>query len=645
MNEPRTSRLLTGRLVVFLLATALTELGYTMTQVQIPVYLRTLGAGIPEVGLFFTLATIFPLLVRVPGGWLSDRIGRLPALVIAATAGVLGYIPYMFAPTWQLVLFGPALHAVTTGLRYASYRSYIAEHTDDGTRGRVFGMSQTIITAAWIVGAPIGGFLGQQFGYRWMFVAGAAAYGIPAVVFLVLAGVNRQEQKAEPERLSWTSLRVSVRNILALVTAGGLLSWLFVTEIVRMGTSQLSFDLMPVFLRDVGGLSIQNIGFLDGLSGVALVAASYPAGWLIDKTSERLGVVLSIVVLGLSRIIFGLGTGFWGFALSWMLWGAGVGLVDPAYGALIARGVPRRLQGLTYGTLATVVGVLTLPLPWLGSQVWEQYGARVPFLLTGGAMLVALLPALRLRPPTAPAKLRTEPLMTAASKPLGRSGATGVPGQTAPAGAAPIEHVATVLFLSLRRPAPSTSPPEHEDFAAAVREFWAWLSSLVARHQGTLQTDSAGTAVAWFGVPPQRLPAQVSSLLAMHTGAEVLEWSRLLNERRRGRGLTNLDIAIGVSTGRVRVEPQAVSTSAIGGAAAVASKHIQRLAMASGGTRMLISDSTYQSLAGAREQFEFGASGPAILPGAASATTLYAVQARRVPLASTGPSPSPAGHG
>ena len=79
------------RLMIFLLAMASAEMSRTMTMVQIPVFLRELGASIQQIGLFFTISLIFPLLLRIFGGWLSDIIGRLRALTLGSTAGMLAF--------------------------------------------------------------------------------------------------------------------------------------------------------------------------------------------------------------------------------------------------------------------------------------------------------------------------------------------------------------------------------------------------------------------------------------------------------------------------------------------------------------------------------------------------------------------------
>jgi MFS family permease len=64
-------------------------------------YVQELGASVTQVGIFFTVASIAPLLLQISGGWLSDSIGRLQAIAIGSVAGLTAYVFCLFAPSWQ----------------------------------------------------------------------------------------------------------------------------------------------------------------------------------------------------------------------------------------------------------------------------------------------------------------------------------------------------------------------------------------------------------------------------------------------------------------------------------------------------------------------------------------------------------------
>jgi MFS family permease len=385
--------ILTKRLAFFLLAMALVESSRTLTMVQVPVYLNELGASIEQIGLFFTISAIIPLIFRILGGYLSDSIGRLRALFIGSIIGILGYFAFTVAPSWQFAILGPAMLGVASALVFPSYKAYIADNTGEDVRARVFGLSETIVTAAWIIGPPIGGLLAQNFGYRAMFGAAVLSYAFAALLFAGLLLTGRRSEQQTTQQVSLVSLRDSLKEIVALAFAGGLVTWILITDGVADIASRMSSDLMPVYLGTEIGLSKQSIGMLDGAHGIALALTMFPAGYLIDKTSERLGVALGMLLLIASRLVFGVASAFWGFALSWALLGVAISMFQPALNSLISKGVPRHLRGVAYGFVVTNVGIVSLPFPWIGSQIWASFGPKAPFFTSAILASLIIIPA------------------------------------------------------------------------------------------------------------------------------------------------------------------------------------------------------------------------------------------------------------
>ena len=68
---------------------------------MMPLYLQELKANVPQIGLFFTLSQIIPLLLQILGGWLSDSIGRLRAIAIGSVFGVFVFVPFIL---WHLAM-------------------------------------------------------------------------------------------------------------------------------------------------------------------------------------------------------------------------------------------------------------------------------------------------------------------------------------------------------------------------------------------------------------------------------------------------------------------------------------------------------------------------------------------------------------
>ncbi|MCJ7567542.1 MAG: MFS transporter [Anaerolineales bacterium] len=402
--------LLSRKMILFLIGLTFAEATRAMTAVQIPVFLREIGASVSQVGLFFTLTMIVPLVFGVFGGWISDSIGRLRAILFGSLAGILGYLPFAFAHRWEVALIGPFILAVATSLIQPSFRAYIADTCPAETRGRTFGLSKSFITAAWIITPPLGGFLAMNFGSRTMFLAAVCLYGIAAVIFIFLLRSEKIKSTAPSEKPNLKSLRVSFTQIFPIVFAGGLLTWIMVSDGIRIFATYLSFNLLPIYLSDIGHLDKQGIGLIDGLHGIAWVIAAPFGGWLSDKSSERNGFMLGAAIFLSSFLVFIFAEGFGVFALSWIIMGIGGALLDPAVNALIARGAPAHLRGVAYALIPALIGLVALPAPWIGGQIWETTSPKIPFLATFLLGSLALIPAwFKLRVPTAEVIAPAEP--------------------------------------------------------------------------------------------------------------------------------------------------------------------------------------------------------------------------------------------
>lgn len=91
-------------------------------------------------------------------------------------------------------------------------------------------------------------------------------------------------------------------------------------------------------------------------------------------------------------MIFIQATGFWGYAAAWALLGFGVGMMSPAYQSLISKAVPEKVRGTAFGLFNTSLGLVSLPAPAIGAQLWQRVSPQFPFRITAWVSLLAIIP-------------------------------------------------------------------------------------------------------------------------------------------------------------------------------------------------------------------------------------------------------------
>ena len=124
-----------------------------------------------------------------------------------------------------------------------------------------------------------------------------------------------------------------------------------------------------------------------------MMMVTIPAGWMADKRGERIGIVMGFVLEFAALMIFMRVSNFWGYAVAWATLGVGVGLMSPSYQSLISKAVPEKLRGTAFGLFNTSLGLISLPAPAIGAQMWERVSPRLPFQITAWMSLLAVIPA------------------------------------------------------------------------------------------------------------------------------------------------------------------------------------------------------------------------------------------------------------
>ena len=392
----------------------LANLGGSLFYPFFAILLKQLGFEVDSIGLYFTLASIFPLLFQVIGGWVSDRIGRLRSIAFGSAAGALSWVGILLAPSMALpivwFLASDALGAMTRSLVGPSFDAFVADQSGEESRGRVFAVVQTIFMVVGIAGPPLGGMIVERFGFPALIRAGAGLYWSATVLRVIMArraaSVPAATAVAERPGTGRPGLAASLRDIVGLVAAGGVFLWIMIVDGALDIAGKLSQDLLPLYLKEIGRLTESRIGLLQGLSAVCTAAIMMPMGALADRRGERFPIMIGCFAIAGSVALFAFGRGIVAYAFAYAIFGASGGCFGPAMQSLITKVVPQRLRGLAFGFLSTSLGAFSFFAPAVGGLLWKRFFPTLPFLISGAICGLAAIPVYlkyRVPPPTAAA--------------------------------------------------------------------------------------------------------------------------------------------------------------------------------------------------------------------------------------------------
>lgn len=170
--------------VVFVLAAGdlIASFGFSLIFPFLTIYLvNAFGATAFEAGLVISGYAICSIFSGAVGGWLADRVGRKPVMVVSV--GVTGLVIVLMGQAHDLVQI--AVLTVALGLIDPAFvpaaRAAIADVVDEERRPRAYGLLGVAAAVGWIAGPAIGAGL-SEFGYPLLFTISGVVVSMYTVV-------------------------------------------------------------------------------------------------------------------------------------------------------------------------------------------------------------------------------------------------------------------------------------------------------------------------------------------------------------------------------------------------------------------------------------------------------------------------------
>jgi MFS family permease len=176
-----------GRLRAMIVAAGLLALS-SVPEVFVVLWATEAGMLVKWVPLAWAAASVAKMLIAMPAGVLSDRVGRVPLLAGGWTLRVIVLLALAgtepgLAAAWALFIAYSATLAVTE----PAERSLIGDHSAEGERGTAFGLYHLASGLLVLPGSVLFGLLWQAYGSAAAFTAAAAVTFVAAGLMLAIA--------------------------------------------------------------------------------------------------------------------------------------------------------------------------------------------------------------------------------------------------------------------------------------------------------------------------------------------------------------------------------------------------------------------------------------------------------------------------
>jgi DHA1 family tetracycline resistance protein-like MFS transporter len=301
-------------------------------------------------------------LVHIPAGYLADRFGRRPLLRVAWAGGLVFSLIMASASTLPVFVTGLILYSFTTFV-IAPLNSYVTAARGKLSVERVITFVSAVFSLGMVLGPLLGGWLGDRFGLRSLYIAASGIFVISTVFMFSLP----------PQPIHDSASDFSSKKLLKNKQYLGFLALLFFIIFALY----LPQPLTQNFLQEERRLSLGQIGSLGSLSALGNVVLNLFLGQL----GARTGFLLGQFSVALFAFLIWHGSGMELFGLGYFLLG-GFRSARSLAAAHVNSLVNDAQMGLAYGLTETVSAFPLILAPPLAGYLYSTDPASpYPFSL------------------------------------------------------------------------------------------------------------------------------------------------------------------------------------------------------------------------------------------------------------------------
>ncbi|MFW5713500.1 MAG: MFS transporter [Brevefilum sp.] len=328
---------------------------------------------VPGVGLLISLVLTLPALFVVLGGpiagFLTDKLGRKPVLVLSILLGGFGGSLGVIINTLWGILFTRVLVGISIAGAMTATNSLIADYFDGERRTKFMGRQAAIGGLISIVVLPIGGIV-SEINWRLAFLT-----YLPLLILLPLALFAIKEPEILDELdVSTSEFDLRLNPVKGYIFAAGFLS-------------QFGFVAVPIYIAYLLNGVLGTGGEVVGWLGAASSLFSFFAGMYYSSFSQR--YKFKTIAIGNYILFFG-GFLFLGFARSWMaviigelVVGFCMGLNNANLANWLSNVVDIKIRGRANGIFVTLMSIGPFIAPFIYSPIISRWDYPSVFIISG----------------------------------------------------------------------------------------------------------------------------------------------------------------------------------------------------------------------------------------------------------------------
>jgi DHA1 family multidrug resistance protein-like MFS transporter len=153
----------------------------------LPLYIKNLGMEAFHVGMMLAAFAIMFIILQLPVGAISDRLGRLGPTAVGLSLGIIALVLMPSLTAFPLLMTVMAVYGAAYGTIFPSISAVVADQTAPEERGMATGIFHALLTAGVAIGAPVMGWMGGAVGVKLGLILSASILVLALLVALIVS--------------------------------------------------------------------------------------------------------------------------------------------------------------------------------------------------------------------------------------------------------------------------------------------------------------------------------------------------------------------------------------------------------------------------------------------------------------------------
>jgi len=355
-------------------------------------YILELGATKELLGMLLMVETLSQIAFQLPGGILTDRLGRRKMIILSSIFRIAAPLVYLVSTNW--IHIAPGLVLSSAGMiSIPAVNSLIAESLPLERRSSGFAAYRTVTWMPMIVTSLLGGMFMDYYGV----VKGIHLCLIAMVIISIASTIIRWryiEETLDTTKKMESKAPKKAGTTRELTRGLGKMPrqvWILTAVAALSGFAMRSvWSFMVIYAVEVMGLTKTQWGLIGTIVSIISTVLTIPGGVLADRIGRKPCITVSKILGPISTLGFTFATNFWQLALVRSIGGVAQGfggtvwgiMGGPVWQALVADCTPPEERGRMMGLMASIAGIASTPASWVGGYLYDNVSPILPFQLS-----------------------------------------------------------------------------------------------------------------------------------------------------------------------------------------------------------------------------------------------------------------------